>query len=55
MNGKKTTIALVSESRDKLQRVKRYYEKEEGKFVDMDEVVRKILNFVPDEIKNFKN
>jgi hypothetical protein len=50
----KTTIAIVPDSRDKLQIIKSYYEDKEGKFVDMDEVLRKMLEFVPPEVKEYR-
>jgi len=49
---KKTTIAIASDSRKKLGKIKKILQDDKGgRFVDMDEVVLYLLNNVPTRMK----
>ena len=52
---KKTTIAIVADSREKLGKIKHVLEKERRHFVDMDEVVLYLLDHVPKKMKERLN
>jgi predicted CopG family antitoxin len=41
---KKTTIAISTENREKLQKIKQFLEKKKNHFVDMDEAFSEVIN-----------
>ena len=49
---KKTTIAIIPESRDELGKVKRVLEFRKRRFVDMDEVVLFLIENLPQDVKD---
>jgi len=49
--GSKTTIAIARGSRKTLGRIKNILELRYNRFVDMDEVVRFLLDNIPDDLK----
>lgn len=51
---KKTTIAIIPESREELGKLKRYLEFQKRRFVDLDEVISYLLELVPDDVKTNK-
>ena len=55
ITNKKTTIAIVPESREYLGKIKDLLEKRKGRFVDMDEVVGYLIDNLPEDMDDALN